>query len=384
MKPDIALLGPYLDGDAYPHARTTLAQLRACGRVALDATRPVLPRQPLWKRRSAVAKRLATANLLLGLAAGALHGLIRWLRGPRPPVAYVPYPALPMLLLLGLLPRRLRPGRIVADAFVSWYDSAAGDRGLLAERGIPARLLRAVERSAFRQADRVVCDTVENAAWLAELLDLPRKLFASAPLAVPDAADVHLHLPPASPAGRLRVLFCGTFVPLQGTGTLAAAALRLADDDRFELVAIGDGQDADAFATLLASRPTALRWLREMLPLEVLRAWVRSADVCIGILGDRPKSARVWPLKNYLYAQEGRTIVTSRRHGWPAGVARPEADSAVLIPPDDADALVAALTMLADDPARCERGGAAARRLFELSLSPSRALACLLEVIDAT
>jgi glycosyltransferase involved in cell wall biosynthesis len=381
--PPLALIGAYLDGESYPHARTTIAELRRRGHVALDLVRPLAPR-PLWQARTKMGRTASSVFAGLSLFVAAFASVAHWtITRRRGLIGYVAYPALPTLALLGLLPRRWRPERVVADAFVSWYDAAVNDRALISRTSLAARTLWHLERGAYRLADRVVVDTEANAAWYTHLFDLPPDRFVSMPLAMPEADSVAPNaveprvVPKAQ--GILRVLFCGTFVPLQGTSVLARAIAQLNSEAGLEFVVIGDGQDGAAFADELGPAASKVRWIRRIVSSSALRAWVDSADVCIGVLGANPKSKRVWPLKNYLYGQAGRAIVTSEHYSLPAGVSLGATD-ALTIPPADPQSLIDALRSLARDPECVAALAAGSARFFRRHLS----LECSITALERT
>jgi glycosyltransferase involved in cell wall biosynthesis len=379
----LVLIGAYLDGESYPHARTTIAELRRRGHVALDLVRP-LAQRPVWQARSKVGRMAGSAYAGLALFVAAFASVAHWaVTRRRGLIAYVAYPALPTLTLLQLLPRRWRPDRIVADAFVSWYDAAVNDRSLISRTSLAARTLWHLERSAYRLADRVVVDTEANVAWYAQLFDLPSEHFVSTPLAVPESDGIITSAiePPVvpKPLGVLRVLFCGTFVPLQGVVVLARAIAQLIGEAGLEFVVIGDGQDGVEFAENLGAAASKVCWMRRIVSSSALRAWVDSADVCIGVLGANPKSKRVWPLKNYLYGQAGRAIVTSEHYSLPAGVSLGATD-ALTIPPADPQSLIDALRSLARDPERVAALAAGSAQFFRRHLS----LECSITALERT
>jgi len=378
----LALVGAFLSGDGYPHPTRTMQMLRAKG--ALDLARAVERRSGAWGG-SRVSRLLAAVSALSRLIAGALISVLRWCGSRRAAATvYVAYPAVPTLLAFSLLPRGCRPPRLVADAFVGWYDAAVVDRRLFAPGSLRARALRALERRAFAVADLVVADTIANARCFATELELPPEKFVAAPLAVFEREKIESRAAVATFAADrpARVLFVGTFVPLQGLDTLAAAIAALSTRDDIAFDVVGDGQSADAFADATAAIPRErLRWHRGFLPLADVRARVAAADLCIGVIGAGAKAARVWPLKNYLYAEIGKPIVTSERFGLPAPVEAEAAEAFALVPPGDAPALARAIAALIDDPERRDRLARRARAFYESHLSNDVAAAALERIL---
>ena len=71
---------------------------------------------------------------------------------------------------------RERP--LVFNPLVSLEDTMVGDRGLVSERSLRARALRAIDRHAFRAADLVVADTAAHAAYFETQFDIPAERLA--------------------------------------------------------------------------------------------------------------------------------------------------------------------------------------------------------------
>lgn len=378
MKPRLLLVGTPFLGPGYPHPTRMLALLReAVPDSVQDLTVPLRVRavggHAPWR---------ACARLVVLLLASLL-ALGRWLhaRGDQDRV-YLPYPAVPVLWLMSLLPRRLRPARLVADCFVSWYDAAVVDRRLLAPDSLPARLLRAVERRALRVADVVLCDTRENAAAWALQLDLPETSLRAAPLATLGfTPSGGARKPPGEAA--LVVLYVGTFVPLHGTQVVAEAIGLLADEPGLRFEILGTGQDAEAFARAVRDiQPERLRWRRALIDHAEVCERVAAADICLGVFGAGPKTARVWPLKNYLYAEAAKPLVSAAVFGFPHEARPRDGEHLLAVPPGDARALAQAIRRLAADAALRERLGLGARRLFEGGLRPECARDAVLEALD--
>src|SRR5436305_1558468 len=151
------------------------------------------------------------------------------------------------------------------------------------------------------------------------------------PWTVPHASD------------RVRVVFFGSFTPLQGAPVIGEALRMLADDERFAFTIVGRGQDYDVTRTSAAGASN-VEWIDWVEP-EQLPHLVACHDVCLGIFGTGPKALRVVPNKVFQGAAAGAAIVTSD-----TPPQRQElCDSAVFVPAGDAAALAVALRSLADD-----------------------------------
>jgi glycosyltransferase involved in cell wall biosynthesis len=233
------------------------------------------------------------------------------------------------------LARLLWPRTPVAlDHLVSAGDTAL-DRG--ASSGWLVRLLDRLDRAAVNAAHFPCVDTPEHRerVWLPAR---PRSVV------VPVGAPKAWFYPPARHAGDgVRVVFFGSFTPLQGAPVIGEALRLLADDERFAFTIVGRGQDYDATRTAAAGASN-VEWIDWVEP-EQLPYLVACHDVCLGIFGTGPKASRVVPNKVFQGAAAGTAIVTSdtppQRHEL--------GDAAAFVPAGDATALAAELRKLADE-----------------------------------
>jgi glycosyltransferase involved in cell wall biosynthesis len=250
-----------------------------------------------------------------------------------------------------LLARLRWPRRIVVLDHLVSAAATAQDRG---ERsGSKLRLLSWLDSLATGMADVIVVDTEESAAVL------PLRSRARAVVVPVGATREWFAAGEARDNGRrpgpLRVIFFGSFTPLQGTAVIARA-LALLGEDTLAVTLLGTGQDHDEVRRTLLDRRD-ITW-RDWVPIEELPALVADHDVCLGIFGDTEKALRVVPTKIYQGAAAGCALVTSDTvpHRLALG------DAALLVPPGDHAALAGALAALAGSPEELARLRAAAIR----------------------
>lgn len=357
------------DARAHPRVATLLAGVRDRGGEVTELVVPLgfdtadrvrMLRRP-W-RVPVLALRLATRWMVLTRRA-------RRLADRHPDVVVVGY--------LGhfdvLLARRLFPrSRIVLDHLIGAADTAR-DRGVTS--GPALRVLSALDAAALAAADVVVVDTDEQRAVLP-----PRYRDRAVVVAVgaPPLWRPDPHRPPVGDDRPLRVVFFGTFTPLQGTEVLAAALGQLVDTPQIEATLVGDGQDRPAARVAAAGNP-AVRWLN-WVPPERLPELVAAADICLGIFGTGPKALRVVPNKVFQGAAAGCAIVTSDT----APQRRVLDAAAVFVPPGDPTALATALRQLAGDRQRVAGLQRAAAELAAASFTPRVVVGPLCDRLTAT
>jgi glycosyltransferase involved in cell wall biosynthesis len=326
----------------YPRNAQVISCLRGAG-VEVDEHHVAVwdGRRDSWHAGPGAAARLAAAELrLLRRPSSTYDALI---------VGYPGHFDLPAA-------RRAARGRpIVFNPLVSLADTFVADRGRFRPGSAPARALAAVDRQAFRAADLVVADTCVHANHLAELAGLPHDRVDVAFV----GAEDRVFAPGWSPDDPFTVLFVGKLIPLHGLETILAAA-RSAPELRFRLV--GSGQ-LDALAR---ARPANVEWIPwvdyERLPRELHRA-----GCALGIFGTSAKAQRVIPNKAFQALACGTPLVTGDTPG--ARELLVAGESALLVPPGDAEALMQALRRLAGDPELASRLSAGGRAAYEARAS---------------
>ena len=235
------------------------------------------------------------------------------------------------------LARLLWPRTPVAlDHLVSARDTALDRR--VSSRWL-VRVLDWLDRAAVHAAHFPCVDTAEHR----------ERVCAAArgrAVVVPVGAPSDWFYPPVQHASeRVRVVFFGSFTPLQGAPVIGEALRLLADDERFAFTIVGRGQDYEE--TRAVASAANVEWVDWVEP-EYLQYLVACHDVCLGIFGTGPKALRVVPNKAFQGAAAGTAIVTSDT----APQRQELGNAAVYVPAGDASALAAELRRLAADRER--------------------------------
>jgi len=361
----LTIIGAGLPGAAYPNATHTIAALRDEGGWEIDDRAAWLPEGThLWRVLSAPWRE----RLVLGvrLSMGSLWSLMRCVG--RADFAYAPYPSIFVLWWASWIPRRWRP-RIVADAFVSIWDTTARDRGLTDQHSVASRMLLRFESRALRAAHRVVVDTVANRDWMIACMGLdPTRVFAL-PLAIDARPLLAIPARQRKHGDPLRVLFIGTLVPLHGIARIAAAVELLAGEPGIVFEFIADGREAGVLEAL-AGRPAGsmMAWRRQWASLSELCERIGSADVCLGVFGGDGKASRVLPFKVYMALAAGRAVLTQWYLSLPGASPAPPLAMSEPTP----EAIRDALLRLRDQPEQVEERSRAGREYFVRHLGPGR------------
>jgi glycosyltransferase involved in cell wall biosynthesis len=230
---------------------------------------------------------------------------------------------------------------VVFNPLVSLADTLVEDRGRFAPRSRVARMLRAIDRAAFRAADLVVADTEANATFF-------RELGARNVRVCLVGAEERVFTPGWQAQTDFTCLFVGKLIPLHGLETILEAA-RLAPELRFRVV--GSGQ----LESLLQAPPANVE-RRAWVDYERLPDELHHAGCALGIFGTSAKAQRVIPNKVFQALACGTPVVTADTPA--ARELLTDGEGALLVPPGDPEALVAALRRLASDASLAGRIGA--------------------------
>jgi glycosyltransferase involved in cell wall biosynthesis len=370
--------------DSYPNIKYKLTALR---RLLGDKYSEYV----MLSNRSVAAKGFFSA-----LSSGSLTLIWRFLIGHikvffysirhRAESVYVCYPGIVITVWLGLPFIRKRYPVVFLDAFISLYDTVVMDRKILKENGVLARILYLLEKRAFEAATVVIVDTPENASYYSKLFGTPSDKFHAMPLCIPPLT-VEIEKPKEHTSRRVRCVFVGTLVPLQGIRTIVDAVNFLEGDSEIEFVCIGDGQDAEHLDGYLSktSNPR-LTWHRGHYSTDFIVQQIRNADICLGIFGDGPKAQRVLPYKIYYYLALGMPVVTAKTDTanrilaecQGLGIEKPF----LLVPAGDPQSLANTLTRLRDNPDERAELGASGADYFHSVLSASAIEQSLKKLIE--
>ncbi len=319
----ILYFGTYERG--YPRNAQVISCLRGAGAEVIERHASV------WERRR--------HNWSVGLGAAARVGLAetRLLLGSRRErfdAVIVGYPGhfdLPAA-------RRIARGRpVIFNPLVSLHETLVEDRGRfgagLARRRRPPldRPDRAPSRRPRRRRHGA-----ERACTSPSSAGCPRSGSRSASSALRSGCSGR----DGSRRRRFHALFVGKLIPLHGLETILAAA-RLAPEIPFRVV--GSGQ----LDPLLLERPPNVEWV-EWVDYEQLPEENQRAGCALGVFGTSAKAARVIPNKAFQALACGTPLVTGDTPA--ARELLRDGESALLVPPGDPEALVAAVRRLAGDP----------------------------------
>lgn len=220
----------------------------------------------------------------------------------------------------------LAPFRLLESLLYRWAARIVvvteGFRDVLLERGIPTQKL----------------EVIPNGVDAAQLGPRPRPGQLAQSLGV---------------EGRFIVAYVGTVGRSQGLGIVAEAARQLLSDERILFLVIGGGAEREP----LKAEARELANVRFLPGVErgQVPAMYDLADVLLVSMRDVPLFRSFIPSKVFEYFAAGRPVVAAVA-GETADIVR-RSGAGIVVPPEDAPALVRALRQLVDDPNLRERLG---------------------------
>lgn len=278
----------------------------------------------------------------------------------------------PSRVLALVLARLLFGQLIIFDAFLSAYDSNVFDRNVYSVWSLRAVRDYASDWVSCRLAWKILLDTNEHINYFVSTFGVRKgkciRVFVG--------ADEKIFSPrKVIPTGKFSVHFHGIYTPLQGVSYIIEAANLLKNQPiRFKI--IGWGTETDQVRERAQRLGLSNIEFINSVPLEELPSHIASADVCLGIFGYTPKTARVIPNKVYECMNMGKPIITADTPAireLPGG--RPPL---FLVQRANPTALAKAIVALMNDPVRCARLGGDAASYFKTHLTARTIVADLL------
>jgi colanic acid biosynthesis glycosyl transferase WcaI len=288
-----------------------------------------------------------TANRLLFYGTFAASAVAAGIRAERPDVVLVSSPPLPAASAARLIARRHRVPWVF-DVRDLWPEAAV----VLGElRGAaPIRAAERLERSLYRGARRIVTVTEPFRRHIAAHLDDPGKLevipngttslWLEAGRREPDRAGAGL------PKDEFVWAYGGNLGIAQGLESAIEAASLLGEG--YRLLVIGEGPRRDVLRALAEDRPNAGVEFRPLMEPADAAATLRACDALLVPLAARPELAKFVPSKLFDSCALARPVILAAE-GEPRRLAG-ESDAALEVPPEDPEALAAAVRRLREDP----------------------------------
>lgn len=276
---------------------------------------------------------------------------------------------------------KLKRARLVVEIRDLW-PAIFVELGVLTNRRV-IWLLERLELWAYRTADAVV---VVSEGFKDDLVR--RGVPAQKVHTIRNGVDVARFTPGGDPApGRRRlgvpddhvlVLYIGAHGISQGVASVADAAARL-EGEPIHFAFVGEGAAKQDLVRRVGELGLTNVSLHDGVPRDVVPELLSAADICLVPLRDVPLFTTFIPSKIFEYFGSGKAVVGAVR-GEPAEILRE--GGAIVVEPEEPDALAAAVRALSADPDRRATMGTAARTYVEEKFDRRRLAARYREMIQ--
>lgn len=235
---------------------------------------------------------------------------------------------------------------LLFDPLISAYDKQVDERGKLNSGSLRAKRLLAWERKLFRRADRIMADTPAHADYFAQILNVNVDRLAVVYVGADEGLFSPRPMRSKQPGEPLEAMFYGSFIPLQGPGTVVEAA-RLYQGPPVKWTLLGSGPLRKACEEKAIGLENVS--FEDWIPYEKLPARIHQADILLGVFGTTPKAGRVIPNKVFQSLACGRTVVTRSADAYPDDLAAEVNTGLVWVEAGNAQVLADRVSRLAAD-----------------------------------
>lgn len=364
----VLYFGIYSRGCAFPRSNNIIRGLRTIGVDVLEVHAAI---DGSFRRRADAARSLiAAAGFALQLLWSMVELTWKFFRLPPADAVIVGHPGYCHIHLARLLVRlsRQRP-RLVYDSFIPLFDAIVNDRGLIRPSSRPARLLHAFEAACLRCADVCLVDTKAQRRYLTQEFALPPEKLYCVQVG-PTIRPIFAQPAATSATEAFRVVFVGTFIPLQGIEVIIAAARRLQGQRAISFRIVGSGQLEGPIRRLAARCGADNVEFTGWIETDRLGTLLRTHHLALGVFGTTAKAARVIPSKVYDVCAAGMPFISADTPAMREVFTH--LVDAYLVPAGDPAALAAAILHLRDDPDLRQRLAAGAFEVGRTHFSAER------------
>lgn len=253
---------------------------------------------------------------------------------------------------------------ILFDAFISTYDTLCFDRMLFSPNSVFGRLSYLIDKTSCDWANSILLDTPQHIEYFKNTFGLSHKQMYSIPVGCDESIFFPREGEDMTKVESFKVLSYSTYLPLHGMDVIIQAAHKLEGDKSICFNLIGNGQEYNR-----VKRYAEIHKLRNVnfyppVSINEIPDFIEKSSIVLGgHFGSSEKAQRVIPGKIYQALAMQKAIIASDT---PAnrGLLTHEVN-AILIPPNDPDALAAAILFLKKNKNLTEEISINGRLLFQ-------------------
>lgn len=208
-----------------------------------------------------------------------------------------------------ILAKFLTRKTIIFDAFASLYDSMVMDRKNVKAGSFVARYYWWLDKISMTLADIVLFDTNEHIDYASNEFGIKKEKFRR--IFIGADTDIFYPIKKEINSKKFKVLFYGSFLPLQGIGYIVKAAKFLEKEKDIVFEIVGWGPEKKKILELFEHLKPDNLFFTGGQNQESLRKKGAEADLCLGIFGDTNKTKRVVPNKVYECIAMNKPVITA-------------------------------------------------------------------------
>lgn len=220
-------------------------------------------------------------------------------------VMIVGFPGQGVMFLARLLTKK----PIIFDAFTSHYGGYILDRQINSPRSLRAKYYRFLDKWSCKLADLVLLDTSAHIDFFVKEYGLKKEKFKKIWVGANDKIFYPRETPKEDQT--FRIIFFGTYIPLQGVEYIVKAAEILKGYPDITFKFIGRGQEKPKIISLVNELKLRNIVFEDMLSQEELALEISKADISLGIFGDTLKTLLVIPNKVFIAAAMKKAIISA-------------------------------------------------------------------------
>jgi glycosyltransferase involved in cell wall biosynthesis len=204
---------------------------------------------------------------------------------------------------------QLKKRKLVWDVLMSIYQVAL-ERQHGSKKYPITNLIKAVEGSACRRADRLIVDSQTYMEFLQQLYPIPDQKFIIVPLGADDRQFHPQERGTISNDGKFHVLFYGSFVPNHGIDIILRSTRLFPTNEGIIFDLVGDGPEKENAAIFIRENHLANVKLWGFLAQPEFDKMLGQADVCLGSFGATTHSSVSINNKVYECLASEKTLIT--------------------------------------------------------------------------
>lgn len=261
----------------------------------------------------------------------------------------------------------LRRIPVILNIHISLFETLVLDRKFYKKKSIMAGFLKWYDRAIIRLSNMVIVDTHSHAKYYSQIynvsLDKFHRVFIGAdPIFTPMEIKSQ---------GEKKVLFYGTFIPLQGIEYIIQAADKLKNESDLKFEIIGRGQTKKDILTMAANLSCDNVEFIDWVSREALVQKIAAADICLGgQFGLTTKANLVIGYKCYQMMACKKAIIVSDSDG-NRELLTHDLDCYMCRPGDPTALAAAILALKNSEKLQCRLAGGS-RRTFEEKCSAEK------------